>query len=297
MGAAIPALAAVPARPGTLNFIEGKVSVDGRELTSSAIGSADVPAGSVLRTQSGKAELLLTPGVFLRLGSNSEIRMDSAGLLDRRITVNRGRALLEAADLKKENHIQIATSGLHAAIKDEGLYRFDADQSSVSVYKGKAEVREGDEKVDVKKGKAVVASQDTSEAPLKAEKFDVNDAKKTDELYQWSNVRSKYLADASAAMAQRVVVQPSLWAGSGWYWNPWFGGYSWLPSSSAMFSPFGYGFYSPFSYYSSPVYGPVYVRPRYRTRPGYGGGPRMYSHPRPSTPMGRSSMGMGRGRR
>lgn len=225
--------------------------VDGRDVTSQSIGSASVPAGSILRTQSGKAEVLLSPGVFLRLDSNSEVRMDAAGLLDTRITVNRGAAMLEASDLKKENKIQIASAGLNSAIKDEGLYRFDTQTGYVAVFDGKAEVREGDEKVEIKKGKAVAASGE--EAELKVEKFDVKEAKKTDELYQWSNLRSKYLADASEATARRVVLQPGLWAGSGWYWNPYFGSYSWLPSRGSYFSPFGYGYYSPY-YYSRPRY-------------------------------------------
>jgi len=281
---AMPVFAAAPARPGTLNFLEGKVLVDGRELSSKSVGAADVPAGSVLRTESGKAEVLLTPGVFLRVGSNSEIRMISSGLMDTRIAVNRGVAMLEATDVRKENRIQIASSGLNSAIKDEGLYRFDAGNSSVSVFKGKAEVRQDDETVEVKKGKAVVAS----DAPLKVEKFDTKEAKNTDELYQWSNLRSKYLADASAATAQRVILQPSLWAGSGWYWNPWMGTYSWLPSGSA-FSPFGYGFYSPWSYSA-----PMYMTPRYRLQPRMRapvGRPGMM--PRPSGPR-RGPVNMGR---
>ena len=125
------------------------------------------------------------------------------------------------------------------------------------MFKGKAEVRQDDETVEVKKGKAVVAS----DAHFKVEKFDAKEAKDTDELYQWSNLRSKYLADASAATAQGVSLQPSLWAGSGWYWNPWMGTYSWLPSGSA-FSPFGYSFYSPWSYSA-----PMYMTPRYRLQP------------------------------
>lgn len=282
-GGAIPALAAVPARPGTLNFIEGKVLVDGRDVGLQSVGAASVATGSVLRTQAGKAEMLLSPGIYLRLGADSEVRMDAAGLLDTRITVNRGSAMLEASDLKKENNIHIMSAGLSAAIKDEGLYRFDTETGYVAVFDGKAEVREGDEKVEVKKGKAVAASGEDAE--LKIEKFDVKEAKKTDELYQWSNLRSKYLSDASEATARRVIVQPGLWAGSGWYWNPYFGTYSWLPSRGSYFSPFGYGFYSPF-YYSRPRY----IVPRYRVgpRPGYGARPMQPRQPR---------MGVGRGPR
>jgi hypothetical protein len=271
LGLAGPTVGAVPARPGTLNFIEGKVSVDGRPLTSVSIGSAAVPAGSSLRTESGKAELLLMPGVLLRVGDNSEVRLLSAGLLDTRIQVKRGVAMLEAGDLKKENNVTVAAAGLNATLKDEGLYRFDAGQGSVAVFKGKAEVRRDDEKVEVKKGKTVRLSN----APLTVEKFDVGEAKKADELYQWSNLRSKYLAEASAATAQRIVVQPGLWSGSGWYWNPWVRSYSWLPSADAYFSPFGYGFYSPWSYYSRPMY----VVPRYRVYPRFGG--RMTPRPGP----------------
>lgn len=289
LAVAIPAFAVSPGRPGTLNFLEGKVSVNGQEVTSKSIGAADVPSGSILRTETGKAELLLTPGVFLRLGSDSEIRVVSSGLMDTRISVNRGVALLEANDVRKENRIQIATPGLNSTVKDEGLYRFDATRPSVAVFKGKAEVRQGDEKVDVKKGKEVVAS----DAPLEAQKFDIKEAKKSDELYQWSNLRSKYLAEASAATAQRVLMQPSIWAGSGWYWNPWLRTYSWLPSGSAFYSPFGYGFYSPWSYSR-----PMYMAPRYRMHPRMRGpmmrprmGPRM--SPRPSGPR-RPAVNMGR---
>lgn len=280
LGLLTSAIAAVPARPGAVNFLEGSVSINGRDVTSSAIGSATLPAGSVLRTASGRAEVLLTPGVLLRIGQNSEVRMLSAGLLDTSLVVDRGVALLEASDLNKETSLHIGSAGLDTAIKDEGLYRFDAGRASVAVFKGKAEVRRNDEKVELKKGKTVTSSP----APLKPEKFDVGEAKKTDELYKWSKVRSEYLSEASEATAQRMIVQPGLWAGSGWYWNPWLRTYSWLPSASAMFSPFGYGFYSPWSYYPRPRY----IVPRYRSYPPriHGGG-RMGPRPAPrSFPRG-----------
>src|SRR5688572_5364540 len=90
LAGAIPLVAVAPGRPGTLNFSEGKVSVNGQQVKSTSTGAADVGLGSILRTEDGKAELLLTPGVFLRMGSNSEIQVISAELLDTRINVNRG---------------------------------------------------------------------------------------------------------------------------------------------------------------------------------------------------------------
>lgn len=59
------------ARPGTLNYIEGSAYLEGRLLTQKAVGSTDLDPGQVLSTGQGKAELLLTLGVFLRLDDNS----------------------------------------------------------------------------------------------------------------------------------------------------------------------------------------------------------------------------------
>src|SRR3954451_7681894 len=112
LGLSVSAFAAVPAHPGTINFVEGTVAVDGRPVTSSSIGSADLQPGAVLKTESGRAEVLLTPGVFLRVGRNSEIRLDSNGLTDTRVAINRGNAMLEATEVHKENNIQVSDDGL-----------------------------------------------------------------------------------------------------------------------------------------------------------------------------------------
>jgi hypothetical protein len=271
LGLALPAVGAIAAHPGTINYVEGSVSVNGETVAPSSIGSADLRPGAVLKTQSGKAEVLLTPGVFLRIGNHSQVRMVSNGLTDTRVAVDSGTALLEATEVHEENNIQVASSSLTTTVEKQGLYRFDADRSAVAVFDGKAKVREGDSSVEIGKGKEVVGTH--SGVLLKQQKFDRDEARKTDELYKWSSLRSKYLSEASAATAQRVVVEPGAWYGSGWYWNPGFRSYSWLPAGDGFYSPFGYGFYSPWSAWS-----PVYAVPRYRAYPRAG-----YSGVRPST--------------
>jgi hypothetical protein len=86
-------------------------------------------------------------------------------------------------------------------------------------------------------------------------KFD----KKTseDELYKWSKVRSEYLAEANAASAPVYVATDSGWYGPGWYWNPWYSAYTFIPGSGILYSPFGWGFASPWAFYS-PFYGGFY---------------------------------------
>src|ERR1700757_3697827 len=67
-------------QPGTLNYIEGQASIGSHIVDSKSVGTAEIQPGQVLETQNGKAEILLTPGVFLRLDDNSAVQMDSPGL-------------------------------------------------------------------------------------------------------------------------------------------------------------------------------------------------------------------------
>src|SRR5512135_3919659 len=82
------------ARPGTINYTEGQVTIDGRTIGAKQLGSTELAPGRVLETGSGKAEMLLTPGVFLRLGDHSAVRMVSPSLTDTRVEMVRGRATL-----------------------------------------------------------------------------------------------------------------------------------------------------------------------------------------------------------
>jgi Fe2+ transport system protein B len=54
-------------RPGTVDYAEGQVAMGGQNLDAKSIG-AEFAKGQSITTSNGKAEILLTPGVFLRLG-------------------------------------------------------------------------------------------------------------------------------------------------------------------------------------------------------------------------------------
>lgn len=248
------------ARPGTINYVEGRVFLDGQELTSKSIGTAELNTGQVLDTEQGKAEILLTPGVFLRVGDGSQVRMDNPGLTNTSVAVTRGEALLDATMLLKENNVQIADAGTHTSIEKNGLYRFTADANpAVSVIDGKAVVREGDRTVEVKKGRQLFLNDPNG----KPQKFD---RAAEDDLYAWSKVRSEYMAEANAANVRYVLSGGMSWYGPGWYWSPWYGSYAFMPGG-AFLSPFGYSFYSPF--YNPWYYGGVVVAPRYYRSGGW----------------------------
>jgi hypothetical protein len=258
-----PAWATPPVpQPGALNYVEGQASIGNQVVTSKSVGSAVLNAGDVLSTGNGRAEILLTPGIFLRLGKNSAVRMDAPELTNTRISVLQGEAMVEADLLHKEDRVYIAERNATSELDKKGVYDFDADVPNVRVYDGKLTVTEDDKKVELGKGReAVLTGQ-----PLKSQKFDTGPAETSDPLYAWSKLRSEYLAEATASSAQTYIVNGGYgfgpgWYGAGWYWNPWWGMYSFIPGDGFFMNPFGFGLYSPLYIYRAPVaYPGVYGR-------------------------------------
>ncbi|HEY7305535.1 MAG TPA: hypothetical protein VH601_15530 [Bryobacteraceae bacterium] len=262
---AMPQTYTISARPGVVNYIDGSVLLNGQPVSATKLKSTFLNANDTLSTEDGKAEVLLTPGVFLRIGDNSQIRMVSPSLTDIQVQLERGQAMIEVDDLVKDNRIAMLNHGGTVVIEKTGLYRFSADPApTASVIDGKAEVNIGDRKVELGKGRQAV--MDTA---LKSEKFD---RKKEDDLYAWSNVRSEYNAAASYQAAKNVSVNSyggsyggwgglgfGGWYGPGWYWDSGFNSWAWLPMNGAFYSPFGYGFYGP----GVLPYAPVIVAPLY----------------------------------
>src|ERR1035438_9316723 len=87
-----------------------------------------IKENQVFRPTEGMAEVLLTPGVFLRLGENSSIRMVSTKLDDTRVEVLKGSAMVECEDLAKDNAVMLLYKGNEMLLVKHGLFRVDADQ-------------------------------------------------------------------------------------------------------------------------------------------------------------------------
>jgi hypothetical protein len=295
------------ARPGSINYAEGQVTLNGQTIGSRQIGNVEAAPGQLLETQDGKAEMLLTPGVFLRLSDHSAVKMIAPSLTDTRVELVRGNAMVEADQVAKENHIDVMDHGATTLIQKHGIYSFKANQPTVAVFEGEAEVQQDDRTVELHKGKEVAVG--SANPQLKVEKFDVNQAESTDSLYAWSKLRSEYVAEANMSMAQTIVVgSPYSWYGTGWYWNPWFDSWAFMPGAGYLYSPFGFGFYSP-GYWGGYI-APYYRFGRYpilpgrvsaittRSAPAFAPAARSFGAPRMggAMPMG-GGMRMGGGRR
>jgi hypothetical protein len=253
-----PGFGAKAALPGTLNYVEGQAQIGSQDLDAKSLGSVTLGAGQTITTQKGRAEILLTPGVFLRLDDNSSARMVSPSLTNTEVDLEMGRATLEVAEIHKQNHITVGENGAATQILKNGLYEFDANKGRVEVVDGKARVEEGGKLVGLKGGRELTLNSD---GPPKAQKFDKKSSE--DDFYNWNALRSQYEAEANVDV---LGLLSSGYVGPGWLWDPWFSGYTFVPGNGIFYSPFGWGFYSPGFYSYAPIY---YGRPYRYWGPGY----------------------------
>jgi FecR-like protein len=238
--------------PGTLNYVEGQVSVGAQVLDSKSVGSETLQGGQTITTGNGKAELLLTPGVFLRVGSFTSVKMISPNLTDTEIGVEEGDATVEVAEIHRQNDIRIDMDGATTQLVKNGFYDFDAAHNQLRVLDGEAIVEENGRQEKVKGGHELTLNSDSA----KPQGFDKNTYESGD-LYRWSSLRSAYLAEANVDAAPGYIAGVGYspgWVGAGWYWDPWFSCYTFIPGDGIFYSPFGWGFYSPFFAFDAPFF-------------------------------------------
>jgi hypothetical protein len=238
-----------------VNYVEGTVLMDGKSVDPKVTELPEVKNKSVLTTEDGRAEVLLTPGAFLRLAENSSFRMISNQLWDTRVEVVSGSAMVEIEELLKDNTVTVQYGDAQIALAKKGLYRIDAgDPGSLRVYDGESRVTQNGDGVTARKGRQVDLG-----AVLTASNFDSKD---TYAFYNWSARRAEYIATANISSARSAGgmgytnggagYTGAGYAGAGypgmggqWAYNPWYGMYTFLPGMGFGYSPFGYPIYSP----------------------------------------------------
>jgi hypothetical protein len=274
-GAICSAQTVTSARSGTLHYLEGDVSIDGTPVQAKFGKFQEIKDQGVLTTKLGRAEVLLTPGVFLRIGENSSIKMIDTRLVSTRVDVLAGNVMLESDDAQmdiKDSPVVLIYKDYEIRMQKHGLAELNTDPGQLKVFKGEAlvETAEGagtKNRTTVKEGRLV-----SFNAALVTEKFD---DKVGDELYLWARDRSQVLSAANMSSARSLSSCYASCVGSGsgygyggltsgiggwnggWYYNPYFGMYTYVPLNGTLWNPWGYGFFSPntiYSYYSPTAY-------------------------------------------
>ncbi len=253
-GLAASAQSVISAHSGLLHMSEGTVLIDGKEVNQKFGTFPDLKENSKLTTESGRAEMLLTPGVFLRVGENSGVRMITNRLIDTRVEFMTGKAIVESDSPMKDNAVTIAYKDFQIHVTKAGVFEFQSNPEQLKVYHGEVEVEGNGETVIVRAGKLLPFGR-----AMVTEKFD---AKQGDDLAQWSMQRSQNVSVANLSAAKSLRDSGSSWGSSGWFFNPYYSMYTYIPGNGVYFNPYGYGFFSPYSVYGAYIPGGNY----------YGGG-------------------------
>jgi hypothetical protein len=250
--------AVISTHSGVVYFFEGFVFLGDQRLEQKFGRFPEVGEGRELRTEHGRAEVLLTPGVFLRVGENSSIRMVSNKLVDTQVELLSGSAILESNEAKKDNFVTILHKNWQVRVPEQGVYRIDSDPPQLQVYKGSIEV-------STNSHDAMVALKEGETLPLAEILLPERTATAgNDPFKNWAMSRSQTIA-ADNTTAAGIIDDPSQVDNST---GLAVGGYSYFPpgpiSSLGLSSPYGLSFWSPYQaalgsvYFSPYLYGVLY---------------------------------------
>jgi hypothetical protein len=134
----------IAARSGVVNFFEGVVFLDGQPLERKPGIFVRMQEGATLATEGGRAEVLLTPDTYLRMGADTSIRMVSTDIDDTKVELLSGSAILDSAQAPAGAFVKIIFKGETVRPMKPGNYRLDAEPPQLRVFKGEADVSRND---------------------------------------------------------------------------------------------------------------------------------------------------------
>lgn len=279
----------ISTKAGFINRVEGKVYIERQENENGERGRASLgtqmkPGDLLITDQDSNAELLLNPGAYLRLGAQTEVRAITTAYDETRFELVKGSVMVEVGELQKGIIIELLTPAGLVAVNKIGLQRIDAvgGATTISVrqgeiYLGSREQVAAKSALKIKSGKFVrLTGQNTASLGAVPELAKIDKDARVDDLDAWSFGRGQALMAANGRVLQRTSLSNSM--AFGWYFDPFFNCYTFIPGGGNFYSPYGFPFfnrYSSFRYafpYGLPYY--YYDNPGwYRNGGGfYGGG-------------------------
>ena len=250
----------ISAEAGGVNYVEGTVSVLTNDAQSGYLTKGDnLKIGEEVSTgTNGRAEILLNPGSFVRLGAATNFEFITTSLEDLKLKVNRGSAIFEVIT-DDEFKILVNTPKANFYLIKSGIYRLDVSADGtgrLEVWKGRAQAGDLAATQIKKKNAAIFDGEELAIA-----KFDRDDK---DSLEQWSESRSEQLAKSNSRF-DNINLRNSLISGFNlnrwnfynsyglWVYNSFYGNYCFLPFGRGWRSPYGYGYNSDIWTYGFPT--------------------------------------------
>jgi hypothetical protein len=143
----------ISAKSGVIAGVEGKVLLNNEEVQQSVTHFPEVKENAVLRTEDGRVEVMLPPGFMLRMGENGSLKMVANRLIDTRVELQAGSAVVEVDQVNQDYNVSIALKDGMVTLSKVGVYRFDSDPARIKVYHGMATVEIGGQSSMVSTGK------------------------------------------------------------------------------------------------------------------------------------------------
>jgi hypothetical protein len=192
----------ISTRSGVIYYFDGSVYLNDQPLESHLGKFPSVPEGGELRTAQGYAEVLLTPGVFLRMGEMSSIRMLSNDLANTRVELQAGSVIVDSAEASSHDAITLVLRDWRVRSEQPGAYRLDSDPPHLWVLKGAAEVFAGIEQQPV-------TVRQRMDLPLAGNLMpEPTGTEPVDGLSDWAKGRSDSIA-ADDAITQQIDSDPA----------------------------------------------------------------------------------------
>src|ERR1039458_9299808 len=284
-----------PSKSGMVSYIQGAVYADDTLIPDPIVAQFPyMKEGGNLRTAEGRAEVVMNPGLMMRVGENSTLRMITNRFIDTRVELTQGAVTVQLVEVAKDNGFTLVCKDATVVISKAGFYHFYAEPAGIKVFSGEARVQIGDQNIEVFAGKML--EFDGGHASV--QKFD---KEQTDALDNWSGRRGELVSAANVSAARNcgnngyTTLSPYGFAqgvpGSGyvsntpcqgnWNWNPYYSMWTYIPFMNRYCDPmWGYCYYNPmgaWNYYYQPR--PIYTNPGLpgsptatRTGPTTGGG-------------------------
>ena len=234
----------ISARSGLIHFSEGSVFLDGQRIQQTFGRFDQMKDGSELRTLQGRAEVMLTPGMFLRLGENSAIRMVSSHLQDTQVELLNGSVVVESQNAAMNGPVAILYGDYQVQLREPGRCRIDSAPARLRVENGEAEVFHSGTSAIVNRGDILPFSGDlllrrSSDEPA-------------DALDSWNQARTNWISQSNSDTGNVTDLSASV--------------ESWQNDPDAFLRALGTSAYIPPLGYTSPTYPPL---SSYGARPSY----------------------------
>ena len=205
----IGAQTVISAVGGMVYHVEGEIFINDEAVTFDPARRPQMKKSETLRTEEGRAEIMVVHDGFMRLAPHSIVELISAGHGSAQMKLHEGTAIVELVEVWDRDSVAAFIGDHKIKFHKGGLYRLETGgdtPSMVKVFKGKASVVINDSEKTIK-SKREMNLRDRSYAAIKF------DPKGTDDFHKWHQLRAGIInTQRKEAMADcsidRVVVPP-----------------------------------------------------------------------------------------